>query len=111
MVEQTPRPATRSHTIREALDQPEGTIVTIMGWMAHKSSVGGIKFATIRDGSGYIQVACKKDRVSVKAFADFESATRESAIALSGSIREDKRAPGGKEIQIGDFWILSAAEK
>ncbi|MDG6905763.1 MAG: asparagine--tRNA ligase [Nitrososphaerota archaeon] len=105
------QPKVRSHTIREALDQPEGTSVTIMGWIANKSSIGGIKFATVRDGSGFIQVACKKDRVSEKAFADFESASRESAVAVTGSIREDRRATGGKEISVTDFWVLAPAEK
>ncbi len=82
-----------------------------MGWIASKSSIGGIKFATIRDGTGYIQVACKKDRVPQNAFADFESASRESAVAVSGTIREDKRAPGGKEISVTDFWVLAPSEK
>ena len=76
----------------------------------HKSSIGGIKFASIRDGTGYIQVACKKDKVPPQSFADFESATRESAVAVEGIIREDKRAPGGKEISVTGFWIISLAE-
>ena len=81
-----------------------------MGWIATKSSIGGIKFATIRDGTGYIQVACKKDKVPPQSFSDFESATRESAVAVEGVIREDKRAPGGKEISVTGFWVISLAE-
>jgi asparaginyl-tRNA synthetase len=81
-----------------------------MGWIATKSSIGGIKFATIRDGTGYIQVACKKDKVPHQSFSDFESATRESAVAVEGVIREDKRAPGGKEVSVTGFWIISLAE-
>ncbi|MGA2875492.1 MAG: asparagine--tRNA ligase [Nitrososphaerales archaeon] len=111
MTEQPTRPRTRSHTIREAFGQPNGAPVTIMGWIANKSSIGGIKFATIRDGTGYIQVACKKDRVPQNAFTDFESANRESAVAVTGLIREDKRAAGGKEISVTDFWVLAPSEK
>ena len=111
MTEQSSRPRTRSHTIREVFNQLQGTTVTIMGWIATKSSIGGIKFATIRDGTGYIQVACKKDKVSPESFADFESATRESAVAVTGLIRDDRRAPGGKEISVNDFWILAPADK
>lgn len=80
-----------------------------MGWIATKSSVGGIKFATIRDGSGYVQVACKKDRVSEKSFAEFERASKESAVEVQGIIREDKRAPGGRELSVTGFWIISLA--
>lgn len=108
--ESSPRPKSRNHTVAEALTSAAGTRVTIMGWIATKSSIGGIKFATIRDGSGYIQVACKKDRVPPQAFADFESATKESAVAVEGVIRDDNRAPGGKEISVGGFWIISLAE-
>jgi asparaginyl-tRNA synthetase len=104
------KPRQRTHTIKEALHLSPSTVVTLNGWIATKSSVGGIKFATIRDGSGYIQVACKKDRVSLEAFQDFESATKESAVAVTGIVREDKRAPGGKEISVTDFAILAPAE-
>jgi asparaginyl-tRNA synthetase len=83
--------------------------VTIAGWIVSKSSVGGIKFATIRDGTGYIQVACKKDKVSSEAFRSFEEATKESAVLVSGPIRDDKRAPGGKEISVTDFSIEALA--
>ncbi len=109
-IEQTVRPRTRTHTVRQALEASPGTQVTIMGWIATQSSIGGIKFATIRDGSGYIQIACKKDRVSEQAFADFERATRESVVGVNGLIREDRRAPGGKEISVSDFWVIQLAD-
>ena len=108
---QAPMKFSRSHTIKEALDNPADTKVTLMGWVSTKSSIGGIKFATIRDGSGYIQVACKKDRVSPKAFEDFERAGKESAVAVQGVLREDKRAPGGKEVSVTDFQVLALADK
>src|SRR5579872_1594143 len=107
---QEAKPRARTHTVRQALDSPARTPVAIMGWIATKSSIGGIKFAMIRDGSGYIQVASKRDRVSPDAFADFEKATRESVVGLSGVVREDKRAPGGKEVSVSDFWIISLAD-
>jgi asparaginyl-tRNA synthetase len=109
-IEQTARPRSRTHTVRQALQATPGSAVTVMGWIATKSSIGGIKFATLRDGSGYIQMACKKDRVSEEAFADFERATRESVVGVDGLIREDKRAPGGKEISVTDFWVIQLAD-
>jgi asparaginyl-tRNA synthetase len=101
----------RTHTIREVLAAPPGTVVTIYGWIATKSSIGGIKFATIRDGTGFIQVACKKNNVGEQAFQDFERAGKESAVSVTGLVREDKRAPGGKEISVNDFEILALADK
>jgi asparaginyl-tRNA synthetase len=107
----TPIPKQRTHTIKEALMAPQSTGVALMGWIETKSSVGGIKFATLRDGSGYIQIACKKDRVPPKAFDEFEKASKETAVVVTGTVREDKRAPGGKEISVSNFAILALAEK
>ena len=101
----------RTHTVRSALETPQETQVVLMGWISTKSSIGGIKFATLRDGTGYIQLACKKDKVSEREFADFERVTRESAVQVSGLLREDKRAPGGKEVSVSHFWIVSLADK
>jgi asparaginyl-tRNA synthetase len=82
-----------------------------MGWIETKSSIGGIKFALLRDGSGYIQLACKKDRVPPKAFEDFENAGKETAVVAIGTVQDDKRAPGGKEISVSNFAILAPAQK
>lgn len=101
----------RISTVKEALRSPNAERVTIRGWIANKSSVGGIKFATVRDGTGYIQVACKKDRVPEKSFKEFESASKEAAVSVTGAIRDDKRAPGGREIAVSDFTVLAAADK
>lgn len=104
-------PRVRSNSIKEILGLPSGTQVTVMGWIVTKSSIGGIVFSTIRDGTGYVQVACKKDKVTPHAFSEFESVSRESAVGVSGTIRDDKRALGGKEISVSDFWVISLAEK
>jgi asparaginyl-tRNA synthetase len=100
----------RTHSIKEALASAAGTQVAIAGWVVNKSSIGGIKFATLRDGSGYIQIACKKDRVSEEAFLAFERVNKEAAVGVKGIVREDKRAPGGKEISVSDFMILAQSE-
>lgn len=101
----------RSHSIKEAFSLQSGAQVTLKGWIATKSSIGGIKFAQIRDGTGYIQIACKKDRVSPKAFEEFEKANKEAACYVVGTIREDKRAPGGKEVSVSDFRMLAQSDR
>jgi asparaginyl-tRNA synthetase len=108
--EQTKAIKKRTHTVEEAVHANTGTEVKILGWIVNKSSIGGIKFATIRDGTGYIQIACKKDKVLDTAFSEFEKATKESAVWVAGIVREDKRAPGGKEISVTDFSIVALAE-
>ncbi|HZW57206.1 MAG TPA: asparagine--tRNA ligase [Nitrososphaerales archaeon] len=101
----------RTHTISDALRAQDGTKATLMGWIVNKSSIGGIKFATLRDGSGYIQVACKRNKVDPNAFEEFERANREAAVAVTGFVRDDVRAPGGKELSVSGFRIMAQSQK
>jgi len=66
-------------------------------------------FAIIRDGSGYVQVSARKGGVE-GAFEGAKGATKESAVIVRGNVRDDKRAPGGKEISAVEFEIVSLAE-
>ena len=83
--------------------------VEIRGWVARKHTVGGLLFALIRDGTGYVQVSARKG-TSDSAYVAARGATKESAVVVRGSVRDDKRAPGGKEIAATEFEIVSLAE-
>ena len=85
------------------------TEVEVRGWVARKHTVGGLLFAIIRDGSGYVQVSARKGAAD-GAFESAKGATKESAVIVKGIVRDDKRAPGGKEISAAKFEILSLAE-
>ncbi len=88
----------------------QGDIVEIRGWVANRRRVGGVVFAIIRDGSGYIQVSAKKGVTPQPAFDSISAVTKESAVQVGGEVREDKRAPGGKEIAVRSFAIVSKAD-
>ncbi|MCS7116402.1 MAG: asparagine--tRNA ligase [Nitrososphaerota archaeon] len=103
--------ALRTHTVKEAFELNEGEDVTILGWVTSKSVVGGIVFAVIRDGSGYIQVAGKLGVTDNDTLETLKRVTKESAVVVSGAIKPDKRAPGGKEVLVKRFEIISPAEK
>ena len=87
-----------------------GPEVEVRGWVARKHTVGGLVFAIIRDGTGYVQVSAKKWKAEEAAFQAAKSATRESAVTVRGEVRDDKRAPGGKEISAQEFDVVSRAE-
>ena len=87
-----------------------GPEVEVRGWVARKHTVGGLVFAIIRDGTGYVQVSAKKGKAEEAAFQAAKSATRESAVTVRGEVRDDKRAPGGKEISAQEFDVVSRAE-
>jgi len=84
--------------------------VTIRGWLHNKRSSGGIHFFLIRDGTGIIQCTIKKDRVDNETFEAAKKLTQESAIELTGTVKEDKRAPGGYEIQASNLRVIHRAE-
>ncbi len=80
-----------------------GKKVNIRGWIYRKRSSGGMHFIIIRDSTGYIQCAIKKDKVKEKAFNDAGDVFIESSVICSGEVKGDKRAPGGFEIGADDF--------
>ena len=84
--------------------------VEVRGWVARKHTVGGLVFAIIRDGSGYVQVSAKKGPSESEVFEAARGATRESAVIIRGEVKEDKRAPGGKEVAAEEFLVVARAE-
>ena len=83
--------------------------VEVRGWVARKHMVGGLLFALIRDGTGYVQVSARKG-ASDSAYNVAKEATKESAVIVRGSVRDDRRAPGGREIAATEFEIAALAE-
>lgn len=84
--------------------------VEIKGWLVTKRSSGGVQFLAVRDGTGTIQSTLHKDEVTAKVFQDADKLTQESSLIIKGTVKEDKRAPGGYEVKIKDLQIVSLAE-
>lgn len=87
-----------------------GKEVSIRGWIYRKRSSGGVQFIVIRDSSGTIQVAIKKENAGEAAFDAAEKALVESSVSAKGIVKEDKRAPGGYEISANNFSVLHFSE-
>ncbi len=87
-----------------------GQTVKIYGWLYNKRSSGKLWFLLIRDGSGLIQAVVFKGDVSEEVFERCEEVTQESSVIVTGQVREDKRAPGGYELQVSDFQIYHLAQ-
>src|SRR3984893_6316623 len=79
--------------------QHDGKEVTLRGWLYNLRESGKLLFPIFRDGTGTIQgVVSLKDQPA--AFEALRGLTQESSVIVTGNIRDDKRAPGGFEIQI-----------
>jgi len=80
---------------------------TIRGWVYRKRESKDTIFLIVRDASGVIQCTVKKNS---KAWKDAEKITIESSLTLSGTVKEDKRAPDGYEITADKLEIVGLSE-
>ncbi len=89
-----------------------GQTVRVRGWVyRHRIGGGGeMVFAVLRDHSGIIQATIKKENVGEKSFKCASDAYVESSVIVSGSVKEDKRAPGGYEIAVNSFETVCRGE-
>jgi len=111
IIEETDWLRVRTHSASKALNSNEGEYVRLLGWVASKRVIGNIIFCLIRDGSGFIQVAGKKGITDENTLDSMGRVSLESAVMVGGSIRDDERAPGGKELSVKEFQIIALAEK
>ncbi len=84
--------------------------VEIRGWIYNKRSSGKVRFLLIRDGTGIIQGTITSPEKENPLFEKFDSLTQESSLIVRGRVKEDRRAPGGYEIEIEEIEILQIAQ-
>ena len=88
----------------------DGKKVSIRGWVFRQRSSGNLNFLVIRDGSGRVQAAVKKDKVDEKSWKDASEAYIESSVTVTGEVKKDERAPGGWELQVSEFRTVQQGE-
>lgn len=95
--------------IGEILDgKYTGKKVAIRGWVHRERKQKAVSFFLLRDDSGVIQTAIKPDS---KYWDEAQKLTIESSAVLEGTVKEDKRAPGGYEIGIDKLETVGIAER
>ncbi|MGO9265517.1 MAG: asparagine--tRNA ligase [Candidatus Binataceae bacterium] len=93
----------------EDLGRYGGEEVTLRGWVYNRRSSGKIHFLLIRDGTGVCQCVASLADVGPEAFAQADHLGQESSLEVTGIVREDKRAPGGRELTVKSFVVRSPA--
>jgi len=88
-----------------------GQEVQVQGWLHNKRSSGKLQFLIVRDGSGFAQCVVAKAAVPAESWAAAEGAGQESSLELTGRVKEDKRAPGGYEVDVTGLRVLQAAHE
>src|SRR5712691_4697634 len=93
----------------EDIARHEGQHVTLRGWLHNRRSSGKIHFLSVRDGTGFIQAIVSKATVGEEKFKTADHLSQETAIIVHGAVRADARAPGGFELDVSDFEIVSGS--
>jgi asparaginyl-tRNA synthetase len=90
-----------------------GQDIILKGWVYNRTDKGKLAFLLVRDGSGFVQCVAFKGDLTPELFETITHLPQESSVIITGSVREDKRAPGipgGFEVGIKDLQVVQAAD-
>lgn len=91
-------------TLSNEIAKHTGKEVTIKGWLHKKRALGGINFINVRDRSGLTQVVVE-DKNEVEKLRGLQIGT---VLSVTGTVKEEPRAPGGAELHSPKLEIISA---
>ncbi|MDA0986418.1 MAG: asparagine--tRNA ligase [Bacteroidetes bacterium] len=97
-------------TYIKELSKHVGLSVVLKGWVYNSTNKGKLNFIIIRDGTGLCQCVLFKPNVGDEVFQKSLQLTQESSIIITGKVKEEKRSPGGFEVEIEKFEIIQIAE-
>lgn len=80
--------------------------VAIRGWVYRERGSKKVKFLVIRDAEEIIQCVIKKEKFDDKKFEEADRIRVECSMKLLGTIKADKRAPTGFEIDVDEFEVV-----
>ena len=88
-----------------------GQEATLLGWVAKFRSSGKIAFLGLRDGTGTVQVVIARNEVDDESWEAVADLSMESSVRVSGTVRQDDRAPGGYEITASQVEVIGLADE
>lgn len=96
-------------SIQEAISKGKGE-VSIHGWVYRERGSAQLKFIVLRDSTNIVQCVIKKEEVGDKNFAIADKIQIEASMEITGTIKEDKRAPTGYEILVKEFTLVGPSD-
>src|SRR6266496_2938588 len=91
------------------LSKHVGEEVTLKGWLYNMRSSGKLLFPQLRDGTGVVQCVVARNSVPAEIWEALKPLGQESALVITGRVREDSRAPGGFEVDVIDAEVIQHA--
>lgn len=97
----------RTHYSNEITGKLNKKKVTLAGWNRIVREHGSLKFLILADRFGSVQITAKKGETPDKVFKQLTSLNKEDVIAISGTVKNNKQAPGGVEIMPDKLTVLN----
>lgn len=88
-----------------------GRRAKVKGWVDHIRDLGNIRFLTVRDREGLIQITAKKSDVDNEIFGMVPKLGKEDCVEIEGDVVKSKIAKSGLEIVPSTIKVLARAEK
>jgi len=101
----------RTHYSKNIDTSLNGKEVIIVGWVSSIREHSNVKFLTLNDRFGNIQVILKKNEYPASLTSEIPKIKEHASIAIRGKVRSEPKAPNGIEIIPVEFKILSLANK
>ncbi len=96
-------------SISDAIRKGRGK-VAVRGWIYRERGSGKMKFVVLRDVSDIIQIVIKREKFE-KQWKDIDKLQVEASLEIEGTIKPDKRAPTGYEIEADKITIVGTSDE
>jgi asparaginyl-tRNA synthetase len=96
-------------SVKEAIKQGKGK-VAVRGWIFRERGSNKMKFIVLRDSSEIIQCVLNRENFESQ-WEDIDKLQIEASLEIEGTIKEDKRAPTGFEINADKVNIIGTSDK
>jgi len=96
-------------SISEAIKKGHGQ-VSVRGWIYRERGSNEFKFLILRDSSNIIQCVLKKEKFKTQ-WPEIDKLQVESSVEIHGTIKTDKRAPTGYEVDVDSINIIGLSDK
>lgn len=100
----------RTHYSTQITSEMNGTSVTICGWAHEIRDLGGITFLVVRDREGLVQVTLFKKAIDKNVLEVVRNLSRESVVAVTGTVKKEAKAPNGYELVPTQVTVLGKAD-
>ena len=100
----------RTHYSTQITPEMNGNSVTICGWAHEIRDLGGITFLVVRDREGMVQVTLFKKAIDKDVLDVVRNLSRESVVAVTGTVKKEAKAPNGYELVPTSVTVLGKAD-